>query len=319
MASCQCASAGAEQMKMPFPQRGVALIIALLVVALATILIASLLDRGELALARTRNQMRLAQAQTYMEGLEAYAAHVLIQSAAQGNNSDSNSSPWAIPLPSTPVPEGRISATMRDLNGCFNLNNLIGSNGAADPAWTLRFTYLLKALKIDPGLTQVAVDWMLASPIGSAANGDGFYLAQSISYRTARQYFHHASELRLLRGVDGDTYAKLAPNVCALPQGTLINVNTATVPVLMTLFEGMTEQQAQRLWQNGHANFSEATASTLGVPTVDPNAFGVRSDYFLARGDIRLDELPFTFYSLIQFGGTGGGIRVISRTRGGDE
>jgi general secretion pathway protein K len=36
-------------------ERGVALIVALLVVALATVLIAALLDRGELAAARTRN------------------------------------------------------------------------------------------------------------------------------------------------------------------------------------------------------------------------------------------------------------------------
>lgn len=304
-------------MKTKFPQRGVALIVALLVVALATILIAALLDRGELAVARTRNQLRLAQAQSYMEGLEAYAARVLVQSQAQGGV-DSNSSPWAIPLPSTAVPEGRISATMRDLNGCFNINNLVGTNGAADPIWTALFTQLLKALKLDPGLTQVAVDWMLASPTGSAANGDGFYLAQPIPYRTARQYFLHVSELRLLRGVDGDVYAKLAPNVCALPQGTKINVNTATIPVLMTLADGMTEQQAQRLWQNGHANFPDSTSTTLGLPRVDyPIAFDVHSYYFLARGDIILDDLPFTLYSVIEYGRQG--IHVIERTRGSDQ
>ena len=307
-------------MKYTFPQRGVALIIALLVVALATILIAALLDRGELALARTRNQMRLAQAQSYMEGLEAYAARVLVQSAAQAGN-DSNSSPWAIPLPSTPVPEGRISATMRDLNGCFNLNDLVDASGAQDPNWTSLFVRLLKALKLDPGLAQVAADWMLASPVASAANGDGFYLAQPIPYRTARHTFVHVSELRLLRGVDGDTYAKLAPNVCALPQVTKINVNTATVPVLMTLNDSMTEQLAQRLWQNGHANFADSTATSLGVPIVIfPDAYGVTSDHFLARGDIILDELPFTFYSLIEFRkSVGGGIHVIERTRGSDE
>ena len=64
-------------MNGPRRQRGVALLIALLAVALAVILIASLLDRGELAYARSRNALRGEQAIAYSEGLEAYAAQVL--------------------------------------------------------------------------------------------------------------------------------------------------------------------------------------------------------------------------------------------------
>ena len=55
-------------MKSPGAQRGVALVIALLAVALALVLIASLLDRGELAYARTRNVVRGEQAAAYAEG-----------------------------------------------------------------------------------------------------------------------------------------------------------------------------------------------------------------------------------------------------------
>jgi len=73
--------------------RGVALIVALLVVALATVLIAGLLDRGELAHARTRNSLREAQAQSYALGLEAYAAKVLVQDQARSSGADSADSP----------------------------------------------------------------------------------------------------------------------------------------------------------------------------------------------------------------------------------
>ena len=51
-------------------ERGVALIVALLVVAFATVLIAALLDRGELAAARTRNTLREMQAESYAKGLK---------------------------------------------------------------------------------------------------------------------------------------------------------------------------------------------------------------------------------------------------------
>ncbi|MBS0487716.1 MAG: hypothetical protein JSS13_10265 [Proteobacteria bacterium] len=45
----------------------------------------------------------------------------------------------------------------------------------------------------------------------------------------------------------------------------------------------------------------------------------MRSSYFLARGLIALDGLPFEFDSLIERrSGPGGGIHVLQRNRGGD-
>lgn len=55
-------------------QRGVALLVALLVVALTTVVIAGLLDRSELVAARTRNVLRNEQVEAFQQGLEAYAA-----------------------------------------------------------------------------------------------------------------------------------------------------------------------------------------------------------------------------------------------------
>jgi general secretion pathway protein K len=44
--------------------------------------------------------------------------------------------------------------------------------------------------------------------------------------------------------------------------------------------------------------------------------YNTTSTDFLARGDVTLDEVPFTFYSLIE---RGNGIRVIERSRGSDD
>jgi general secretion pathway protein K len=291
------------------------------VVALAAILIAGLLDRGELVAARTRNQLRTAQAEAYAQGLEDYAARVLQQDQLDGSTSDTSSDIWAIPLPPTPVPGGEITATMSDLNGRFNLNNL--SPGFAQHAiWEGKFRLLLGALKLDPALTDVVVDWMSADAAGGT--GDNFYLAQPVPYRSAKNIFFHISELRLLKGVNGDVYAQLAPYVSALPPGTLINVNTAKVPVLMTLGASVTQQMAQALWQQGNANYrqlpTDLTAIQPGL-AVDSATFsqcyGVQSMYFLARGQITLDGLPFVFYSTIERR-QGSGIHVIQRSRGAD-
>ena len=302
-------------------QRGVALLVALLVVALATVLIAGLLDRGELTAARTRNQLRAEQAAAYTQGLEAYAARVLSQDQANGGNFDAADDVWALPLPPTPVPGGQIMATMSDLNGRFNLNNL-DRKFDTQQIWSGKFKLLLGALKLDPTVADNVAAWMNADP--AASPGDAWYLAQPVPYRAAKRPFNHVSELRLIKGVDGDVYARLAPYVSALPEGTPINVNTASVPVLMTLSASMTEEMAQPIWQQGHAHFKNTNDVTTAQPTLHAiqcqPCYDVQSSYFVASGEITLDGLPFVFYSLIErrTAGPGGGIRVIQRSRGMD-
>jgi general secretion pathway protein K len=313
-------------MSSTFPQRGksqngVALLVALLVVALATVLIAGLLDRGGLVAARTRNTLRQEQAQAYARGLENYAAEVLVRAQDQSAGYDANDSVWAIPLPPTPVPGGTIAAQMSDLNGRFNLNNL-------DPAyvtsqvWRGKFVRLLTALKLDPAIAGHIATWMDASVPTSA--DDQFYLAQPVPYRRAARPFTHVSELRLVAGIDGDAYAALAPYVTALPEGTPININTASVPVLMTLTANTTREMALAIWQQGSAHYTDPNQILKAQPALfaieHPECYGVTSSYFLARGLITLDGLPFEFDSLIERrgGGADSGIRVLQRSRGGD-
>jgi general secretion pathway protein K len=315
-----------QMIEMRARQRGVALIVALLVVALATVLIAALLNRGELANARTRNAIREMQAESYARGLEDYAAHVLMQDFQQnGSSSDSSSDIWAIPLPPTPVPGGQIQATMTDLDGRFNLNNL-SNDAAVNPSqgsWATVFDRLLVALKLDPSLKQNVLDWMS----NDSSQTDAFYASQAVPYRRAQRMFSHVSELRLVKGFDGDTYEKMSPYVSALPPNTKINVNTASVPVLMTMTDGMTEQAAAAFWRQGHANFGViGDVQSQLPPPVDSsfgNLYSVQSKYFLARCDVTLDGLPFTFYSLIERAPSGspasnGPIHVLLRNRGGD-
>lgn len=304
----------------PGPQRGVALLVALLAVALAAVLIASLLDRGELAYARTRNALRNEQAAAYVQGLEAYAGQVLAKDTVEDPDIDANTDVWAQPMPPQEVPGGFIAGSARDLNGCFNLNNL--SPAAQDRTQGSRalFRNLLNVLRLDPGIADAASRW-IGGESGSTDSIDAPYLALPVPYRSAQRRFVHVSELRLVLGVGSDAYARLAPYVCALPPGTPLNVNTASVPVLQSL--GLSQAQAEALWQNGTARFSEDEfrnrLQQLGIPPLDPpirKLIGTTSQYFLVRADITLDGVPFTFFSLME---RGRGIRVIGRSRGADD
>jgi general secretion pathway protein K len=301
------------------------LLVALLVVALAVILIAALLDRGELALARTRNVLRSEQAEAYAQGLEIYAAQVLVTTEVTNTNGpDTNASPWALPLPPQPVPGGTISATMRDLNGCFNLNNLDPGSISAGASLKI-FKTLLTHLGIDPGIAQAVQAWI---GVNTGADDAGYYLALPIPYRPRHGVFAHVSELRLVRGVSGGVYARLAPYVCALPPGTTINVNTASAVLLWSLDGSLSQATAEKLWNNGQASYpdvqsfqNDATMAGGTIPSTLSPLLEAKSSYFLARGDAVLDDVPFTFYSLIEFrqGGSGGSVHVLERSRGSDD
>ena len=302
------------------PQRGVALLVALLVLALAAVILAGLLDRGELAAARTRNLLREEQVEAFRLGLEAYAAQVLVRDAAEGQV-DASGDLWNMPLPPTPVPGGTLSAGMRDLDGCFNLNNLMpGPAPNAAPLWTIRFRNLLNALELDPHIADAVTDWIDADrePVDNGAE-DNVYLSNVPAYRAADRVFSDVSELRLVRGVSAAAYAKLAPHVCALPAGTSLNLNTATPVVLRSLSPDITEAMAQRLWHGGQARWDSSKAfqdelNTLSVHFQADNTLQVQSHYFLLSGLVELDDISYATTSVLK---REHGILVLQRSRAG--
>lgn len=314
-------------------QRGVALLIALLVVALATVLIAGLVDRGELSAARTRNTLRAEQADAYARGLEAYAARVLVLDGTQ-NDYDAAGDLWSLPMPPTDVPGGSIAADMRDLNGCFNLNNMRKFSGNLDrQVWETRFGTLLRALQVDPTLTNVVVDWLDDdSEPGGTDHGSGAedaaYAAREPPYRAANREFSDVTELRLLQGMTPQIYAALAPHVCALPGISTLNINTATPLVLRSLDPRITEEVALRLWNEGHAHWLRAAdlVDELAKQNIlfdDPGradfikGLQIESQFFRARGYIELDGLPFSPTAVLERD-RDNLVRVIQRTRGSD-
>jgi general secretion pathway protein K len=114
-------------------QRGVALIIALILVALATILASKLTFDGFLERRRTIGVLAAEQALQFGMGAEALAADALAQDAQTSGSQTTLAAPWAQPtqpLPITPQddpegePIGTLQGELEDMQGRFNLNNL---------------------------------------------------------------------------------------------------------------------------------------------------------------------------------------------------
>ena len=304
----------------PRRQRGVALIVAVLVLALASVIVVGMLDAGEITQARTRNSLRAEQTWQLQLGLEAWAAEALREDERQTPNVDTNADLWAQPLPPLDIPGGRIIGRLREQGGCFNINNLQRS-GEKNQDEFERFERLLRILGVNPLVAAQALDFIDAD-IESSAGGaeDGAHLASAPPRRAANRPMTHVSELRLLPALDAEAWTVLQPHVCALPEGTPINLNTASPALWMSLDEAMTRRQAEILAREGRAQSRgvdeiNSDLQRLGLAELLPGAtVNVMSSYFVLEADIVLDDLPFAYASLLHRGE--GLVTVMARTRG---
>ena len=112
-----------------------------------------------------------------------------------------------------------------------------------------RFALLLRALAIDGSVLPAVLDWLDSDSEPRFPNGaeDDYYAGLTPAYRAANRAFVDASELRLVRGVTAEVYAKLQPLVTVLPAQTPINVNTAPVTVLMSIAPGIDRTTAEMI------------------------------------------------------------------------
>jgi len=300
-------------------QRGVALLATVLVVAVAMILIAGLLDRGLIGQARALQATRAAQAVAFQHGLELWASRVLHDDQAE-DGVDSHADIWARPLPPLTAPEGLVQGRMWDMDGCLNLNALHPDSGLAEVTRP-RMERLLRHLRLPPELVDIIGDWLDADGVSSRGGAeDAAYAALSPPRRPANALLVHVSELKALIGIDGEVYERLLPHVCALPDPTSpVNINTATPEVLMSLHEGITPVLAQRLHAAGRARFTSveellAQLSELGIEGVVVPGLSVASRYFVAEAEIVLAEVPVRLYSLLER--HDGRVRVLARSQG---
>ncbi len=303
----------------PRRQRGVALLATLLVVAVAMVLIASLLDRGLIGQARALQSTRAAQAVAFQNGLELWAARVLRDDLAQ-DGIDSHADIWARPLPPLSAPEGLVQGRMWDLDGCLNLNGLHPDSGLSQVT-RARMERLFSHLRLPPELVDAIADWVDADGVSSRGGGeDAAYAALSPPRRPANAPFVHGSELKAVAGVDHEIYRRLQPHVCARANlAGPVNINTASAEVLMSLDERISPVLAQRLHAAGRARFTSvdeftAQLAELGIEGLATDGLSVASRYFVAEAEIVLAQVPVRLYSLLER--HEGRIRILARSQG---
>jgi general secretion pathway protein K len=219
----------------PRAQRGVALLVAILIVALGTILAAAIAYENAMTFRRGAATFAFDQALLVQQGAEALAAYGLRLAQKSDPQHTYASQGWAQPVgPIEVVPGVMLIAQLEDLQGRFNLNNLVRQDGTPDPVQVAAFQQLLAMLGLEPKWADFMVDWIdrNISPVTPDGAKDSVYMGQTPPYRTPNRYITSASELLALPGFGRDRYVALAPYVAALPFGMKLNVCTAKGPVL---------------------------------------------------------------------------------------
>ena len=324
---------------LPRRQRGVALLVAILLVALATVIAATLAYRNAMTARRTIGAFDYDQALLVTQGTEAFAAYGLQQTLRADPGVTDLEQRWAEPIGPLPVSPGvTLEASLEDLEGRFNLNNLVAADGVTVNTQQLTaFQRLLTEVGLGPHWADDWVNWIDKSPTPAipGAPAESAYVEMNPPYHTPNLPVTSASELLALPGFGGARFARIAPYVTALPVGTPLNVCTASAYVLdaylgHTQFSADPRQFAKDRAAAGGcfptlAEFKTAMSNTLsssptgsatgaGAPQSNfQQLFAQTSQWFRLTSVVRSGSNQFTLYSVL-YRDTNGAVQPVLRS-----
>lgn len=305
--------------------RGVALITAVLMVALGTMLAVDVGFRGFLDQRRSATLFALDQGYEIALGAEAWAADFLKQDM-QDSKTDHFGETWAQPLPPLPIEGGTVEGRLEDQQGLFNINNLVHSDGTTNEDAVKQLERMLAMLEIEPTWATALADWIDEDVQPGFPDGaeDSVYTGLDPPHLAANMPVTRASEIMVLPGFGAERYARLRPYVTALPVGTPINVCTAPGVVLDALSEGTREfslNPEDLLGRRKDTCFPtlEEIRGAMGDEAYNKvkNSLTESSIYFRATVWVTIGTTQFTLYSLLARSGQGA-VRPVLRSFGSD-
>ncbi|WP_342131959.1 type II secretion system minor pseudopilin GspK [Hydrogenophaga sp. OTU3427] len=303
-------------------QRGAALLMAMLTVALVATLSTAALWHQWRALAVERAERARVQASWVLGGALDWARLILRedQNANRNEPADHLGEPWALPLAEARLSsflaadrnqnadntlEAFLSGEITDQQGRLNLYNLVQtSDGKAIPsaADVTAFERLFQQLGLSPGELALCLMRLQAAldqtPAGRQRPG-----APLLPSRW--------SQLGWL-GLSAPTLRALAPHATWLPQRTALNLNTASAEALFAALPGTDMALARQLVvQRATAHFPTVADVKRRFPQLEEalaasDRFQTTSRFFEVRGRLRLDDTVVEEVSLVDRGGSGG-------------
>lgn len=300
-------------------ERGVALITAMLVVAIATIIATSIYFDAFLYVKRSGNLLLNDQARMYALGAEDWAVDILRRDAQESLARDHLDEEWAAELPILPIDGGTLEGRIEDLQGRFNLNNLIGEDGETNETALGQFQRLLEGLGLPQELANAVADWLDADQEPRFPDGaeDTVYSNRSVPYRTGNGPITTTTELLAIEGFGREIFGVLAPYVAALPSGTPVNINTLSAPVLYALVPELSTADAEGIIENRPEDGFETMDEFIKLAeTADVLELSLNSSFFRVFVRVTVGTHQQSMYSLLSRDGVS--VRPLLRSFGSE-
>lgn len=294
-------------------QKGIALVMAMLIVVIATVTAVSLVHEQSFSVRKTSNLQQYDIGLLYGVGLEDYA-RLFLNKDAQESKIDHLGEDWAIGIPALPIEGGFLSGSIIDGQSLININNLL-----TDQLSRKQLTKLCKDLNINPDFIPAIIDWIDNNTEAEIPDGveDDYYTALEIPYRSANRFMVDISELKLVKGIDNEIFMKLKPFLTALPETTPLNLNTISAQIFDTLELGIDNQKfIDEREKDAFGSIDDfSTRMDIVLDENQKQELSVTTGYFLATGVVTLYEKSITLNSLLQRDAQGQ-TKVISRYLG---
>jgi len=282
---------------------GVAMITAMMIVAIVSLITINFLWENTLNTRKTISNINRDQAVQVAIGVESWVKELLIQDA-KTSESDHLDEFWARQLPNLPIDGGSIRAEIYDLQSNFNINNLVKQNGEIDQNQLKFFVRLLSNLNLNPIIANAIIDWIDSDQYTTYPDGaeDDIYMKLNPAYRTANQKMISKSELLAISSINMEIYKVMEPYVTSIPEYSKINVNTASPLLLKSLDDGISDSQVKRLIEERRGTGYDDIAATFKPILDSDNLLNVtnKTNYFQLKLLVNIDNISILMYSMIK-------------------
>ena len=295
-------------LRRPHPQRGAALLTAMIIVTLVATLAAAMVWQQWRAVQVESAERARAQAAWILSGALDFAKLILREDLKSGRPT-ALTEPWATPLAESRLstflavdksnaddgPEAFLSGNISDAQARYNLRNLVALANAATPAAVLpkelaTLERLCATVGVETGVAGRIANGLLAAL--TAPTGAAPLLPTTVSQLT-------------WLGIDPVAVQALQPYVVLLPTATPLNVNTASKEALAAVMN-MDPASAERLVQLGARtpfrdvpSFTAQSALAAAAAASTPPNVDVRSSYFEVQARLRLEDRVLVERSLV--------------------
>jgi len=301
--------------RAPRPQRGAALLLAMLILTLVATLSAGMVWQQQRAVQVEAAERARAQAGWILSGALDWARLILREDARSGG-ADHLGEPWAVPLAEARLSsflaadrddsadtalEAFLSGSIVDAQSRWNLRNLLDDEGKVVAIELATLQRLCDSAGTAAGTAERIAAGMAAA-LGVSDGDTDVPLAP-----------RRLEQLAWL-GLDAATVRALRPLLVLLPQRTALNLNTASAVVLSAVVPGLDAGSAERLVRSRERtplrNLAQAQALMPEGVTLEAARVGVASSVFEVSGLLRLDDRVLAERSLVERRGQGGSVQV---------